>query len=56
MKRRAAIVEFFTLRDPGGAHIHAVRVAAAKVDQSMNTYILALIRAATKEAGHDHCV
>ena len=47
MKRKSAIVEIFTLRDPGGEHIHAVRVAAAGRDQSMNTWILRLIETAT---------
>jgi hypothetical protein len=31
-------------------------IEAAKVDQSMNTWILRLIETATKEAGHDHRV
>lgn len=47
MKRKP--VEVFTLRDPGGHLIHAARVAAAKQDMSINTWLLQVIEAAVTE-------
>jgi predicted HicB family RNase H-like nuclease len=52
MKRKTETPIVFTLRDTtGGELIHAARVAAAKLDMSINTWLLKLIDDATREDG-----
>lgn len=48
MKRKSEHVTVFTLRDTtDGELIHAARVAAAKLDMSINTWLLRLIAEST---------
>lgn len=51
MKRTHAVITVTTIRDPGGKLILAARIAAARADMSMNSWLLRTIEAATQERG-----